>query len=142
MICYRRFIKELLNYYKTINIEALTVVDMVRREYIPAVMKYEKVLCDVIISKKGAGIGAALEIAAAARISELETLMMENNEELIVLLSEAKNIKGAKEIAVFYHDKIFAKMKEIRRSVDELETLVAENYWPVPTYGDILFSVK
>ncbi len=118
------------------------MVDMVRREYTPAVMKYEKVLCDVIISKKGAGIGASVEIAAAAKISELEAVMMDNNEELSELLQEAKKLSDAKTLARFYHDKVFAKMKEIREAVDELETLVAANYWPVPTYGDILFSVK
>ena len=130
------------NYYKTINIEALTMVDMVRREYTPAVMKYEKVLCDVIISKKGAGIGASVETAAAARISELEAVMTDSNEVLSGLINEAKTLSDAKTLARFYHDKVFAKMEEIRKAVDELETLVAADYWPVPTYGDILFSVK
>ena len=96
----------------------------------------------VIISKKGAGIGASVETAAAARISELEAVMTDSNEVLSGLINEAKNLSDAKTLARFYHDKIFAKMEEIRKAVDELETLVAADYWPVPTYGDILFSVK
>ncbi|MGN0656364.1 MAG: glutamine synthetase III [Ruminiclostridium sp.] len=130
------------NYYKTINIEAHTALDMVKREYTPAVMSYEKALCDIIASKKAAGIDTSAETTAAAKISALASDMIAKNEKLEELLGEAASISDVKELAIFYHDSVFAQMGVVREVVDKLETMVAEDYWPVPTYGDILFSVK
>ncbi len=61
---------------------------------------------------------------------------------MLDLLGQASSFSDAKETAVFFHDKVLAKMNEIRAVVDELETFVGDDFWPVPTYGDILFSVK
>ncbi len=136
------------NYYKTINIEAHTVVEMVKRDYTPAVMSYQKTLCDIIASKKGVGIDVTVEMNTVQKISSLTSSMVAKNETLEKLLDEAKKLTADKEntgvekIARFYHDEIFAKMNEIRTDVDELETMVASSYWPVPAYGEILFSVK
>lgn len=130
------------NYYKTINIEAHTVAEMVARDYTPAVMKYEKFLCDLIASKKAVGVDSSVEMAAAARITSLASAMTAKNTELSELLAGASEITDVLDVARYYHDKVFAKMNEIRAVVDELETLVAVDYWPVPTYGEILFSVK
>ncbi len=130
------------NYYKTINIEAHTVAEMVARDYTPAVMKYEKFLCDLIASKKAVGVDSSVEMAAAARITSLASTMTAKNAELSELLTGASEITDVLDVARYYHDKVFAKMNEIRTVVDELETLVAADYWPVPTYGEILFSVK
>lgn len=130
------------NYYKTINIEAHTVAEMVARDYTPAVMKYEKFLCDLIASKKAVGVDSSVEMAAAARVSSLASTMTAKNTELSELLTGASEITDVLDTARYYHDKVFAKMNEIRTVVDELETLVAADYWPVPTYGEILFSVK
>lgn len=130
------------NYYKTINIEAHTVAEMVARDYTPAVMKYEKFLCDLIASKKAVGVDSSVEMAAAARITSLASTMTAKNAELSELLAGASEITDVLDVARYYHDKVFAKMNEIRTVVDELETLVAADYWPVPTYGEILFSVK
>jgi glutamine synthetase len=68
--------------------------------------------------------------------------MTKKTGELCALLEKAKTIEGVQQIARFYHDEVFAKMNEIRADVDELETMVASDYWPVPNYGEILFSVK
>ncbi len=136
------------NYYKTLNIEAHTVVEMVKRDYSPAVMAYQKVLCDIIASKKNVGIDVSVEMAVVQKIAALSASMSAKTEELSEFLSEAKALIAEKEtvgvekIARFYHDKAFAKMNEIREDVDALETMVASEYWPVPTYGEILFSVK
>ncbi|MBQ8614665.1 MAG: glutamine synthetase III [Ruminiclostridium sp.] len=136
------------NYYKTINIEAHTVVEMVKRDYTPAVMSYQKNLCDIIASKKNVGIDVTVEMNTVQKISSLTSSMVAKNETLEKLLDEAKKLTADKEsagvekIARFYHDEIFAKMNEIRADVDELETMVASSYWPVPAYGEILFSVK
>ena len=136
------------NYYKTINIEAHTVVEMVKRDYTPAVMSYQKNLCDIIASKKNVGIDVTVEMNTVQKISSLTSSMVAKNETLEKLLDEAKKLTADKEsagvekIARFYHDEIFTKMNEIRPDVDELETMVASSYWPVPAYGEILFSVK
>ncbi len=136
------------NYYKTLNIEAHTAVEMVKRDYAPAVMAYEKVLCDIIASKKNVGIDSAVEMGAAQKISSLTASMVEKTDALCRLLEKAKILvqnketEGVEKIARFYHDEVIAKMNEIRDDVDELETMVAADYWPVPTYGEILFSVK
>ena len=68
--------------------------------------------------------------------------MTKKTDELCQLLDNVKNIEGEEAIAVYYHDKVFAKMNDIREDVDALETMVASDYWPVPNYGEILFSVK
>ena len=130
------------NYYKTINIEAQTVVEMVKRDYTPAVMAYQKTLCDIIQSKQVVGIDIGVEKEIAVRICALTTSMTKKTNELCALLEKARTITGVQQIARFYHDEIFAKMNEIREDVDELETMVASEYWPVPNYGEILFSVK
>ena len=130
------------NYYKTLNIEAQTAAQMVKRDYAPAVMSYQKVLCDVIASKKNVGVDASVELDTVNRIASLSASMLAKNEELYGLLTKVKELSGVETIARFYHDEIFAKMNEIREIVDTLETMVASSYWPVPTYGEILFSVK
>ena len=132
----------LQNYYKTINIEAHTAVEMVKRDYTPAVMAYQKTLCDIILSKKSVGIDTSVETETVNKICSLTASMTRKTEELIKLLDGVKNIEGVEETAVYYHDKVFAKMNDIREDVDMLETMVAREYWPVPTYGEILFSVK
>ncbi len=136
------------NYYKVINIEAHTVVEMVNRDYTPAVMSYEKKLCDIIASKQNIGIDTTIETSIVKNISNLSTLMVRETNALSLALTDAKGMisekekMGVEKIARFYRDVIFAKMNEIRSYVDELETMVASDYWPVPTYGEILFSVK
>ncbi len=130
------------NYYKTVNIEAHTVVDMVQHQYSPAVMAYEKFLCDAALSKKNVGIDASTEISAAQRVSDLEADMSAKCSELSDLLENAAAITDVRDTAVFFHDKILAKMNDVRAVVDELENVVGGDFWPVPTYGDILFSVQ
>ena len=130
------------NYYKTINIEAHTVLDMVKHQYIPAVTAYLKFLCDAAVSKKNAGIENSFEMSVAEQVNSLENMMVNRSRELEDLLGETSALSDVKETAVFFHDKVFFKMNEVRAAVDELETVVGDDYWPVPTYGDILFSVK
>ena len=130
------------NYYKTVNIEAHTAVDMVNHQYSPAVMAYEKFLCDTVISKKAVGIDASAETEAAQKVSGLAAQMIERNRELSDLLANALSMPDVRDTAVFFHDKVLAKMNELRTVVDELEVIVGGKFWPVPTYGDILFSVQ
>lgn len=130
------------NYYKTINIEAHTAYEMVARDYLPAVTAYEKFLCDVIISKRGAGIDAAVETEAANKISSLTASLTVKNRELSEALEKVSELSDVLETATYYRDIVFGKMNELRELVDTLETMVGAEYWPVPTYGELLFSVS
>ncbi len=130
------------NYYKTINIEAHTAVDMVKHRYMPAVMAYEKFLCDTAFSKKNVGLDASIELEAAQSVSTLEKEMADKCRALVELLDDVRGISDVRDIAVFYHDKVLARMNELRAAVDGLESIIGEDYWCVPSIGEILFSVK
>ena len=130
------------NYQKTLNIESLTTIDMAKRQIIPAVMKYEKILCDIIISKKNAGLDASAETAIAKKVSDLTESLVSNTKTLEDSLLKTSEYKEMNALARYYHDVVFADMQSTRAVADELETLVAADCWPIPTYADILFSIK
>ena len=130
------------NYTKVINIEALTTIDMAKKEILPAVMKYEKDLCDLIAAKKAAGIPDGCETAFAKKTAKLIDSLSKSIDELKTKLVKAQSIEGALASAKEYHSKIFVGMQSLRAIVDELETIVGAEYWPIPTYADILFSVR
>lgn len=130
------------NYIKVINIEALTTVDMAKKEILPAVMAYEKSLCDVIISKTGAGINSDVEKAAANKISDLAASLSAKIDELNTHLINAPDMSDVFACSRYYHDTIFGTMQSLRAVADELETLLPKDFWPIPTYAELLFSVK
>ena len=132
------------NYCKTVNIEALTMVDMARRQILPAVEKYAHALSESFASKVRlvpelsgryekttvAKLSAlADEIDAAAAALETETVRL-------------KAIDDVTEASCMIRDVILQKMAELRVVCDEAEVLTAEEYWPFPTYGDLLFGVR
>jgi glutamine synthetase len=128
-------------YCKTINIEALTMVDMVKREIIPACVEYQKDLAKLLTEKKALGYyNSSLEEHLISNISKLSASLLEKLSTLESVLLETKEGDIAAH-ARFYREKIFAAMQELRLDVDGLETLVGKKYWPFPTYGQILFSV-
>ncbi|MGN0649079.1 MAG: glutamine synthetase III [Oscillospiraceae bacterium] len=129
------------NYSKTINIEALTAADMAKTEILPAVMKFGKDLCDIITSKKAAGIEPAVETALAEKVNSLTAALSEKANELSDSIVKAHAVEGAKEMAKFYREVVFANMQSLRAVADELETIVGEDYWPYPTYDELLFNV-
>ncbi len=131
------------NYCKTVNIEAVTMIDMAKKEIFPAVNGYISDLCENVGLKKSVdeGIDVSVEHGLIAKLSNLNSQAFTKAEELDKLLLETKEYKDAAKLAVFYREGIFAKMQELRALADEMETLVSEDYWPFPTYGDILFSV-
>ena len=129
------------NYSKTINIEALTTAEMATKEILPAVMAYEKQVCDVLISKKNAGVAYNLEQSVANRIDALAESLNAKIEELGKVTVKAQGISDAYEAAKCYHDEVFATMQSLRAVADELETIVGESYWPFPTYEELLFNV-
>ena len=132
------------NYCKLINIESLTMIEMARKEIIPAVISYVKDLSKTVINVKSA-VPTALTDAEEEIITSLSSLVSKANtavKELDVLTAKANAISDNEECADFYLGSVIPKMKELRKICDEAETLTAESYWPFPTYGDILFSVR
>ena len=130
-------------YSKTINIEALTMLDMVKKDIIPAVSEYTKLLTDTALNKKSLSndIDCSLEISLVKKLTSLNTSLYKKIEDLDLALLESKNFTGVQENAEFYKDNIKVKMQEIRLIVDELETMVSKKCWPFPTYSDLLFSI-
>ena len=132
------------NYSKIINIEALTMIDMVKKMYLPVASAYSKELADTIIAKKNAVSSAedTYEAELLKKISQLTSAIYGKVQTLEKAVVDVKSIEGASEIAMFYKETVFAAMNELRANVDELEGFVPSEKWPVPSYGEMLFSVK
>ena len=130
-------------YSKTLNIEALTMIDMAKKDIIPAVCSYIKTLTDTALNKKSlsAVIDCSLEISLVKKLSSLNSCLDIKIEKLNTSILEAKNYSDPKENAEFYKDNIKVQMQEVRAIADELETIVSKEYWPFPTYADLLFSI-
>ena len=131
------------NYCKIINIEALTMIDMAKKDILPAVSKYSHELSDTVIAKAACGdIDAGYEKELLAKVSKLNTAAYKKTEKLEQAVLKAKEISETQELSMYYKDAVFAAMSELRITVDELETVVPADIWPYPSYGDMLFSVK
>ena len=132
------------NYCKSVNIEALTMVDMARKEILPAVEAYVRDLSDTLRAKKAAVPGAAAkyETGLIARLSALTDEIDDAAAALERAMIQYKAIGDITEAANMIRDVILQKMAELRVPCDEAETLTAEKYWPFPTYGDLLFGVR
>ena len=129
------------NYSKVINIEALTMIDMVKKYVISAVMSYSKALTDTIISKKSINVSSKMEEQLLNKISALSDEMYEKLSALEKAVDGEKDAGLGVSLARYSYDCIVAAMEDLRTAVDELESLVAHDYWPLPTYSEMLFSV-
>ncbi len=131
------------NYAKIINIEALTMIVMASRDYIPAVEKFVSEIADTAAKKKALSkeISCKMELDLVKRLSELNLRAYETVERLRVAETEAASLVCAKERAERYCNNVLPIMEELRAAVDEMETMTASKAWPVPTYGDMMFRV-
>ena len=132
------------NYCKAVDIEAQTMVDMARKEILPAVVAYSKELADTLAAKKAAvpGIACKYETGVVEKLSTLADEIDAAAAALDTELIKLKSITDVTESANTIRDVILQKMAELRVVCDEAETLTAEKYWPFPTYSDLLFGVK
>ncbi len=132
------------NYCKIIHIEALTVLDMVKRDIIPAVVTFSKELAELFNSKKSLAmdLDCSLEEGLLSKVSSLSASMYSKINTLEIAVLDANKEKYSRDTAMHYHDDVFLSMQTLRSVVDELETLVAKKYWPYPSYGEILYSVN
>ena len=128
-------------YAKTINIEALTMIDMASKDIIPAVASYTGELANTVIAVKEAG---AMGLAQIELLNQVDTLLAEAKNALTTLEKEtatAAAIKNVKEQAFYYKDIVKEAMADLRTPVDKLEMLVDGAIWPMPTYGELMFEV-
>lgn len=140
---YSRYEINLENYSKAINIEAKTTIEMARRDIAPAVSKYVKELTDTVISKKQiAGANCSFEEQLIPRLSDLEAELYTRVEKLDANVKKALEMTDYQAQAAFYHDTVLADMESVRTVADEMEQYTAEEFWPFPTYGDLLFSIQ
>ena len=138
-----RYEIQLENYSKTINIEALTMIDMAKKDILPAVASYIKELAKTASLAKSVSpdIDCEFEVAMVSKLSSLANAMYKKLNALDEAVLDAKNIEDALELAQYYSKTVFSAMQELRGVADEIETLVGEKYWPYPTYGQLLFNV-
>ena len=132
------------NYSKTVNIEALTMVDMARKEILPAVEGYTKSLAETLAAKKTAvaGLPCKYETATITKLSELSDEIADATADLDSEIAKFQAIEDVTEAANDIRDVILGKMDALRAVCDEAETITAKEFWPFPTYSDLLFSVK
>ena len=130
-------------YCKTLHIEALTMVDLVKGKIIPASVDYQRELVDLLRQKKAysGNFDVSLEEHLLNSIMKLSASLLKKLTALEIAILETKEEREIFAQASFYRDKIFTAMSELRLVVDELETLVARKHWPLPTYAEILYSV-
>ncbi|MCR5651972.1 MAG: glutamine synthetase III [Lachnospiraceae bacterium] len=131
------------NYTKTLHIEALTLKDMIQKQFAPALMGYIDDLTQSALSKKELGIEEAAETQKdlIKRLAGLYDKVVKTTVNLSVDVMKAESMEPDIDQARFYHDTVLADMEEIRKYADEAEPLIPEGYLPYPTYEQILFYV-
>ena len=132
------------NYCKTVLIEAETMVDMARKEILPAVERYARALSDSLLAKTAAVPGLACRYEREL-ISRLSAATDEIDACTAALASSAMTVRGTENVtaaARLIRDDLLPRMAELRVVCDEAETVTDESFWPFPTYGKLLFGVK
>ena len=139
-----RYEIQLENYCKTVRIEALTMVDMARKEILPAVEDYVSDLAAAAAKKKtvDADLPCGYETKQLRRLSALVDTIDGRVDALEEKLVKLDTLHDLAEEAAFIRDVLIPGMGELRAAADEAETRTAASYWPFPTYGDLLFGVK
>ncbi len=130
------------NYRKIKNIEARTMLQMTIRDYIPAVSEYIGKLSGAVVAKRA--VSNSIDTSAECDIIDKLSSLLNKTYSAYAELERVENIavkKSDEEAAFYYKKSVIPKMDALRRAVDAMEVLTAREFWPVPTYGDILFRV-
>ena len=132
------------NYCKTVNIEGLTMVDMARKEILPAVEVYLGDLSGTVAAKTAAvpGLACKYEKDLISKLSKLADEISDAASSLDTTLIRLKAVPDVTDAAYVIRDVVLQKMAELRVVCDEAESITADKYWPFPTYGDLLFGVR
>ncbi|MBQ1353533.1 MAG: glutamine synthetase III, partial [Ruminococcus sp.] len=139
-----RYEIELEHYAKQLNIEALTMLEMAKKNITPAVISFVRELAETVSLKKSvsASISTAAEESLLESLSEQLEAFVNKTSELESAVAEADKYSGdVLACATYFREKVFAKMEELRAVGDSMETETSANYWPYPSYGEMLFGV-
>ena len=128
-------------YSKTRRIEARTMVEMARKQLLPAGLDYLDKLCCSIKTKNEIGITSNTEKKIAEKLSQLTDGLYDSINRLEKLIAEACAINEVQKQAEFYHDYVFAEMNIMREIADEMEVNMPLDSWPIPTYSEIIYNV-
>ncbi len=129
------------NYSKTLHIEALTLIEMMNRDVIPAITAYTNLLCETVNNKNLIRADGSVEYELATRLSAANKEIFTLTAELKNAVASAERSRDVLERAREYHDVILSLMADIRKFADSAESVVPRNYWPYPNYGDLLFKI-
>jgi len=132
------------NYAKVLNIEALTLLEMIKREIVTAICRYTKDLSQAAISKRDFSehINTDVELELVTELSKLNSELVKLADTIENQLEDAKNIQDNMLLyAKFYHDSVFFNMEKARNIINKMEANTSSDYWPYPTYTELLFNV-
>jgi glutamine synthetase len=137
-------------YVKILHIEAASMLEIAHRDIVPAVINYSTDVSKAAIAKVKAsdklgldkGIGATLEKSLFKKLGVLSDSLDSDIARLESAIAKADDKAPALELATYYKDNVITAMEKLRATADTLETLVDSGYWPLPSYGEILYSVK
>ncbi len=130
------------NYVKSLRVEALTFIDLAKRDILPSVLRYENLLVKEIEGKKKILAFSSVENKLLKELIPLSSTLYEQIGALEKVVAEAQKITNTVEAAKFGRKEIYDRMEKMRQIVDTLETLIPRDLWPFPTYAEILYSVK
>ncbi len=129
------------NYAKTIHIEALTLIDMMNRDVIPAITAYTSSMCEAVNNKQIIGVDNSVERELIARLAAASKEIFSLTASLKIAVASAERSKDTFEKASEYRNNILSLMADIRKYADSAESVMPKTYWPYPTYGDLLFKI-
>ena len=140
--CRSRYEIYLEKYYKTINIEAKTLLDMIKKDILPAVLKYENTLSDALIKEEKLNL-IRTDSYSRKTLVRVNELLNDITGNVDVLEDKLRGVSTGDPLktAYYYRDEVLPLMEEIRHNADELETLTDRTMWPIPTYRELLFGV-
>ncbi len=132
------------NYAKLLHIEAQTMLDMARKEILPAAEHYQSDLCETALRKKQLlpDVALTVEQKLVAELAALTCSFYEKTGVLEQALLDAKQVTDTVAVADFYRETVFPAMQSMREDADKLEEKTGKGYWPYPTYSDLLFGVR
>ena len=129
------------DYSKAINIEMLTALEMAKQEILPACLEYTKFMVDDVAKKESIGISVPNEKDQAKKLSELTESLIQKISALDAVAEAVPSDLSAIDTATYYKDNALPAMGDLRTVADTLETIVSKEYWPFPTYTDLLYNI-
>lgn len=137
-----RYEIQMEDYCKVLNIEVMTMLEMVKREITPAVINFTKDVADSALSMKNIiGNAAKTQVELVKTLSELTDALTDKTKALEDVIAKVKDYDNVTDCAKFYTASVIPAMNDVREVADKLETIVGSEYWPFPTYGDLLFRI-